>query len=242
MRIQVILIICFSLLLGGCGAVASSSTPVAKQEGEPSQPTIDEKLVHRFLQRGFEVDGMMVPTSVTAENAELETEESAEPTAAEKMAGNGNWIAVNLHLNDQANKFFQEQTIQYFKEDVYENYPPPKKNTMDAIATVIYKNESGFILDGLIRNGFTDQSFTLEQLKPLTLKLLTGNNHPWIVTTLANASGMSGVKSGEAVPFRLVIPKEQVQIPEFDHVQFSYHAVIEQPSIEVQTNSSTTEN
>lgn len=224
-------VICTALFMGGCGVVASSSTPpLVDQDSLRQSSTINEKLIHRFEQRGFVVDSSELPTD--GEQQEEPVEEKQEKTAAEKMAEQGQWTIVGLTFDDKARAMFNDQTLHYFEEDLYENYPPPKKNMIDAIATVIYENDAGFILDGLLRNGHDKQSFTLEQLKPLQLRLVTANNHAWIITTLEKVEGLQGIKNGEAVPFRLVISKAEEMIPEFDYGQFNYHAVLQQPKKE----------
>ncbi len=228
-KVVFILIICSVIIIGGCGSPASSSTEIDEQIEQEQPPKIDEKLAHRFEQRGFEVEGMMLSQSEREAETSSQSDDR-EPTSVEKMAEGDEWTAVELVISEEAN--FSHQTIQYFEEDVYENYPPPKKNTIDAIATVMYESDSGFILDGLIRNGYTNQTFKKEQLQTLIIKLITANQHEWIVTKLTNAEGLTDIKGGEAIPFRLNIPQEKVRIPAFDYTRFSYYMVVQQPNVE----------
>lgn len=219
--------ICFTFLMGGCGSEGTSSAPQTENEKSEQSKALDEKLVHRFEQRGFSTEDMLISQSI--QNGEQEGEIEKEPTPSEKMAESEDWLAVKLVVNEEVN--FSQKTIEYFEEDLNENYPPPKKNTLDVIATVMYKNDAGYILDGLIRNGFTDHSFTRDQIKSLVMKLVTDQHHEWIVTRLENIERLTEVGSGEAVPFRISIPEDKVRIPEFDHTQFGYHAIIEQPNV-----------
>lgn len=215
-----------TILLGGCGITASTTNNLVDKE-EPIHP--DEKLIHRFQQRGFEVKEQEQATP--SEHVQEKKEKESEISAAENMAKHEDWTFVKLATTEDTKGLFKEQTIQYFKEDLLKNYPPPRKNSIDAIGTVIYESSSGFILDGLLRNGYEKKAFTLEQLQDLQLKLVTANNHRWIVTTLKQVDGIKDLKAKEAVPFRLIISKEEVKIPEFDYTQFSYYAVIEQPKL-----------
>ncbi len=222
-----LIVLCLFFLLGGCGGKAVSSPDALQHLEEKREHDVDPKLAHRFEQRGFSEE-MLTGTDV-AEEENIETEEETLNFSAsiETMASNSDWVKTELVL--QEDTFFNEQTVQYFIEDVYENYPPVKKETLDAIATLIYEDESTFILDGILRNGFTKRTFSKKQLQPLVFKLVTDNHHEWIVTKLTTMEGISEIKSGEARPFRLIIPKEHVRIRDFDYRQFGYHAVIQQP-------------
>lgn len=220
------------MLLSGCGGKEVSSSPKLPQIEQSNK--IDPKLAHRFQQRGFSEE-LLISTSIETEERSDRTEEKSTviSPAIEKMAQDDDWVLVELVILEHT--IFNEQTIAYFKEDVYENYPPPRRETIDAIPTVIYEGEKNFILDGLLRNGFTNESFTKEELQSLIFKLVTDHNEEWIVTRLSTIEGLTQVNSGEAVPFRLTIPKEHVRINSFDYRQFGYHAIIEQPKIDDKT-------
>lgn len=227
----------FAILLTGCGGATTSSTPIHEEETvEKETERLDIKMVHRLAQRGYdlqseEIEKIVEGTPVASEANNAQVQE------ADRMTATGQWVPVELIIDAQVKEIFNEQTLHYFAEDVYENFPPVRLNTIDAIATMLYEQDSHFILDGVIRNGFVNQSFTKEQIETLWLRLVTATNHTWASTRMEGLQGFETIHSREAVPFRLFIKKENVSYPEFDYGRYSYYAVIEQPDISENTTN-----
>ncbi|ARK31995.1 SLAP domain-containing protein [Halalkalibacter krulwichiae] len=210
------------VVMGACANTTATSTSLTNEEELEERIPLDPKTVHRLEQRGYE------PLDVVEISPDTELdEEEIELSPVEMMTNHKGWTQVELILDEDVERNFAEQTIQYFIEDHYEKYPPPKNKTIDVIASLMYEDEDQLVLHGLIRNGYQDQKFKRKDLTNSRLELVTQNGLVWIDTTFKEATGFDELGSSEAKPFELRIPIEDVLLPEFDLNYFSYYANFE---------------
>ncbi len=175
----------------------------------------NEKLIHRMEQRGYSFD----------ENEEDETAKKVEveiPSPIEELSSHENWASVELQLDDLDLGAYTREEINYFIEDHEERFPPPKVNRIDAIASVIYEEEESLLLVGLLRNGFSDESFKQERLEGSTLRLVDANLSRWAETSFSAELARDVLEPNQVVPFRQSIPIEDIHHPEFDFDSFHY--------------------
>jgi SLAP domain-containing protein len=208
------LVLIILVLAAGCGTSTPSSLPA--EEGLASDNSLNDKMVHRLEQRGY-------GTESGNQNYEEEMEEAEEdaPSAAEVLLETGNWTQVFLNLSEEDYEIYTEEQLQYFYEDTQERFPPPVTGKVDALASVIYEQEEGILLLGVIRNG-TEEELSRNRLESSTLRINDSNQSRLGTLDFLAELTVEEVDSGEAVPFRFFIPYEELRHPEFPFGEFQY--------------------
>ncbi|PYZ96821.1 hypothetical protein CR205_14165 [Alteribacter lacisalsi] len=219
------------VLAAGCGAGTTPSSQNMEAEEEPgvNHVYMDEKLLHRMAQRGYEPDA---EAAAIEEQAETDEDESGDRNQEEEgdsayshvtgLAAEDDWALTELIINEADKERFTDEQLAYFAEDQEERFPPVKEGRVQAVASVIYQQDDSLLLMGVLRNGTENESFSLERLEGSVLTLMDSNLSSWARTSFSADISHVELEAGQAVPFKQAIPMEDVHHPEFDFEYFQY--------------------